>query len=71
LAKDSTVGAIIRHGPHQVAQKSIRTGLSELITSVSKFSMVRITTLLDAILFNSIHAPQDSISVEVCFQADP
>src|SRR5437660_7248937 len=32
----STIGAIMRQGPHQVAQKSTRTGLSALRTEVSK-----------------------------------
>src|SRR6266581_7627628 len=32
----STIGAIMRHGPHQVAQKSTSTGLSDFRTAVSK-----------------------------------
>src|SRR5207237_1969414 len=36
----STVGAIIRHGPHQAAQKSTKTGTWELSTSCSKLSSV-------------------------------
>src|SRR5438477_3680342 len=32
----STIGAIIRHGPHHVAQKSTSTGLSAFRTAVSK-----------------------------------
>src|SRR4029077_11222502 len=38
LASSSTMGAIARHGPHQVAQKSISTGLSDFNTSASKFA---------------------------------
>lgn len=34
------VGESIRHGPHQLAQKSIRTGLSDLRTSCSKLFLV-------------------------------
>src|SRR5919205_3763070 len=36
----SSDGAIWRHGPHQAAQKSTRTGLSLLRTSCSKESSV-------------------------------
>src|SRR5205814_6744716 len=32
----STMGAIMRHGPHHVAQKSTSTGLSDFSTAVSK-----------------------------------
>src|SRR5215510_14235345 len=36
----STVGAIARHGAHQAAQKSTRTGVPDFTTSVSKLSSV-------------------------------
>src|SRR5690349_23965042 len=39
-AMASSDGAIWRHGPHQAAQKSTRTGLSLLRTSCSKESSV-------------------------------
>src|SRR5579859_7294271 len=45
------MGAIARHGPHQVAQKSTRTGLSDFKTSWSKFASVTSTIPLPAILF--------------------
>jgi hypothetical protein len=35
-ASSSTMGAIALHGPHQGAQKSTRTGLSDYNTSDSK-----------------------------------
>src|SRR5208337_678471 len=35
-ASSSTIGAMARHGPHQVAQKSTRTGVSDFRTSWSK-----------------------------------
>src|SRR5215211_7106457 len=41
---DST-GPIALHGPHQGAQKSTTTGLSDLITSDSKVASVTSTTL--------------------------
>src|ERR1035437_9374020 len=31
----STIGAIMRHGPHHVAQKSTNTGMSDLSTELS------------------------------------
>src|SRR5205807_6989116 len=34
-ASASTIGAIILHGPHQVAQKSTRTGMGDFSTSLS------------------------------------
>src|SRR5262249_55290933 len=40
LATLSIVGVSIRHGPHHTAQKSTRTGLSDLVTSCSQFSPV-------------------------------
>src|ERR1700730_19365659 len=38
-----------RHGPHQVAQKSTRTGFSDFKTSWSKFASVTSTIPLPAI----------------------
>src|ERR1017187_1616686 len=43
------MGAIARQGPHQVAQKSTRTGLSDFKTSWSKFASVTSTIPLPAI----------------------
>src|ERR1700682_4756505 len=40
-----------RHGPHQVAQKSTSTGLSDFKTSWSKFASVTSTIPLPAIFF--------------------
>src|SRR5207237_10266334 len=37
LARDSTIGASMRHGPHHCAQKSTRTGRLDCNTSCSKF----------------------------------
>src|SRR5215467_14367538 len=42
----STVGASIRHGAHQAAQKSTSTGLSDFNTSPSKEPSVTSKTLL-------------------------
>ena len=50
-ATSSTMGLSIRQGPHQVAQKSSRTGFALCSTSASKFSLVMVTT---AILVPSI-----------------
>src|SRR5438445_10260182 len=36
----STIGAIMRHGPHHVAQKSTRTGISDLRTEASNSASV-------------------------------
>ena len=47
-AISSTMGATARHGPHHTAQKSIKTGLSDLRTVSSKFASV-ISTVLPAI----------------------
>src|SRR5262249_16498361 len=45
----STFGASMRHGPHQGAQKSTNTGLSDCITSISQFeSLTSPTNLLIA-----------------------
>src|SRR5215469_8136095 len=43
------MGARARQGPHQVAQKSIKTGLSDLSTSESKFASFTSTIALFAI----------------------
>src|SRR5215831_20856187 len=50
VANSSTIGAMARHGPHQVAQKSISTGLSDFNTSASKFASVTSTIALLAIV---------------------
>ncbi len=44
-ATSSTIGEIARHGPHQVAQKSITTGsepeiISEKFSSVTTFAII-------------------------------
>src|SRR5689334_24936516 len=39
----STIGAIMRHGPHQVAQKSTSTGLSAFRTADSKSLSVTVS----------------------------
>src|ERR1700690_1395282 len=49
-ASSSTIGAIARQGPHQAAQKSSRTGLSDFSTSESKLASVTSTVVLLAIL---------------------
>ena len=47
LALFATVGASIRQGPHQVAQKSTRTGLSDFSTTSSKlFSVTTISAII-------------------------
>src|SRR5579859_1524485 len=51
VASSSTMGAIARQGPHHVAQKSTRTGLSDFKTSWSKFASVTSTIPLPAICF--------------------
>src|SRR5271170_5753017 len=43
------MGAMARQGPHQVAQKSTSTGLSDFKTSWSKFASVTSTIPLPAI----------------------
>src|SRR5450755_2026352 len=48
-ASSSTIGAIARQGPHQAAQKSINTGLSDFNTSESKLASVTSTMPLLAI----------------------
>src|SRR5258708_1427371 len=49
-ANSSTIGAIARQGPHQVAQKSTNTGVSDFNTSASKFASVTSTIALLAIV---------------------
>lgn len=46
FAISSTIGETMRQGPHHVAQKSSRTGLSDFSTSFSKFSFVMVTTAI-------------------------
>src|SRR5690606_1666067 len=42
----SRMGATMRHGPHQVAQKSTKTGMSESRTSALKVSSVTLMVLI-------------------------
>src|SRR5579871_6960501 len=49
LASSSIEGAMALHGPHHGAQKSIRTGLSDFKTSLSKLESVTWRTLSFAI----------------------
>src|SRR6516162_7106400 len=49
VASSSTAGAIIRHGAHQGAQKSTKTGTFELRTSLSKLSSPKVMTFAFAI----------------------
>src|SRR5260370_31847066 len=48
----STIGAIMRHGPHQAAQKSTSTGRSDFSTTDSNSTSVtaRISDIYDAFL---------------------
>src|ERR1022692_2220614 len=48
-ASSSTIGAMARQGPHQAAQKSSSTGLSDFNTSESKLASVTSTRALLAI----------------------
>src|SRR5216683_1213323 len=50
VASSSTMGAIARQGPHQAAQKSSRTGVSDFRTSWSKFASLTSIIPLPAIL---------------------
>src|SRR5205814_7289277 len=50
----STIGAIIRHGPHHVAQKSTSTGLSAFRTAVSK--SLSVTSSMFATYIPSLNA---------------
>src|SRR5215208_6408683 len=56
-AISSRVGATIRQGPHQEAQKSTSTGTSDFRTSLSKVSLVTLTTLSLAIGSDSPFSP--------------
>src|SRR5690606_26504941 len=53
-ATSSTIGDICLHGPHQSAQKSTRTGLSDCSTSLSKLLSVTSVTLLIAHSFRAV-----------------
>src|SRR5215471_1629531 len=55
LASSSTMGAIARHGPHQAAQKSTKTGVSDFKTSWSKFWSVTSTIPAAAMLSSGVH----------------
>src|SRR5487761_116542 len=55
LARSSTIGASILQGLHQSAQKSTKTGVSALITSLSKVSSLTWTG--SAMLFSWRQAP--------------
>src|SRR5450755_4150325 len=54
-ASSSTMGAIARQGPHQAAQKSTSTGLSDFNTSESKFASVTSTVV---VVLLAIHPPE-------------
>src|SRR5450759_4078231 len=59
-ARDSTIGATWRHGPHHTAQKSTRTGLSLFRTDDSKVASVISVTfadILSALLGARLSAP--------------
>ena len=63
-ATSSTMGDSIRQGPHQLAQKSSRTGFSLCSTSASKFALVMVmgsisVTSLGSVLFDGISIPQN------------
>src|SRR5687768_7795610 len=49
LAISSTIGPINRHGPHQGAQKSSKTGTSDFATSSSKLVSVIVSVFAPAI----------------------
>src|SRR5688572_29727009 len=49
LASSSRIGATILQGPHHSAQKSTRTGVVDLRTSASKFAVVRVRIVEEAI----------------------
>ena len=54
LDSSSTTGAIIRHGPHQTAQKSTRTGRVDLVTSVSNTaSLISLTDMIDLLIYST------------------
>src|SRR5512137_2968906 len=54
-AMASMTGAMALHGAHQVAQKSTRTGLPDLMTSASKLPSVIVRTFSLAILYLSLN----------------
>src|SRR5262249_57088551 len=60
VAMASTVGVIILHGPHHSAQKSTRTGTSDLKTSASNEASVKVCTLSPAML--SVSSPVNIIA---------
>src|SRR5215208_7912429 len=64
-AISSSVGATMRQGPHQEAQKSTRTGTLDCSTSLSKLSWLTLTTLSLAI---GIDSPFSLLSIR-CGQA--
>src|SRR4051812_29118444 len=51
-AISSSTGATILHGPHQVAQKSTRTGFSLVSTSSTNEASVTLTVLLMFLLWD-------------------
>src|SRR5580698_6600974 len=65
LASSSTIGARARQGPHHVAQKSTKTGVSDLSTSWSKFESV--TSMMPfAAITSSLGAPGNRPRVKPC-----
>ena len=68
------MGESILHGPHQVAQKSISTGLSEFITSSLKVAPVKVITailvllLILIIIFRFIikHTVAKTLKLRIC-----
>ena len=52
-AISAMTGASIRHGPHQVAQKSTSTGRSPRRTSSSKFSLVSVSSFMFIFSFSA------------------
>src|ERR1700724_534445 len=74
------MGAIARQGPHQVAQKSTRTGLSDFSTSWSKFASVTSRIPLPAMFSFSYvvnvalwaDAPSEGVAaLAICMSASP
>lgn len=57
FANTSIIGATTRHGPHQAAQKSTRTGSFDLPTSSAKLPSV-ITTGAAETVSGNLHLPQ-------------
>src|ERR1700682_820435 len=57
----STMGAIMRHGPHHVAQKSTSTGISDFSTALS--NSLSVTAWMSAIscaLYSDLESDLDS-----------